>query len=416
MVLQQRFRPPGGPGSERPVVDGLDGRCVRGRVAIGVERSQHCRDRARRRRGAGARGAVGEKVGVALIQAGDAVAQPVAGEELGPLHVSLRVDLGQDDFLFLVGADIDRRAGYPARRQREAEERERVAEGRQRLVSEPRVSSPQQGASREEHSLPAVDHAGRMLHDLGTVGEHGGERVGVLDSDRGVKASRIRGRGVRAHAAPVPLRASGWCGRRSRHRRLGRQLVEAGERLGIALGVELLPARQETIDSEDPEHQELALVGTAAGAEGARIRPAHEERVGSQTEDVVDARGPVVRELGQGAHGPQRCLGSVHGAQSDGPGVDELDGRRERGSPALDVRRSHQRSNRTLRRRGAGACRAVGEEVGVALVQADDGVAQAIGCEQLRLSATALGVDLDQNDLLSLVGADIERAAGEPAR
>ena len=67
------------------------------------------------------------------------------------------------------------------------------------------------------------------------VGEQGGERVGVAGGDRGVDAGRVRGRGVRSHAALAP----GGSGRRGR-RRLGRQLVEARERLGVALGVELL--------------------------------------------------------------------------------------------------------------------------------------------------------------------------------
>ena len=63
--------------------------------AIEVERRTHRRDRARRRRGAGARRALGEELGVALVQAGDGVAQPVGGEDLGPPAPSLRVDLDQ---------------------------------------------------------------------------------------------------------------------------------------------------------------------------------------------------------------------------------------------------------------------------------------------------------------------------------
>ena len=73
-------------------------------------------------------------------------------------------------------------------------------------------------------------------------------------------------------------------------RRLGRQLVEAGERLGVAVDVELLEARQEAIASEDPEQEELPLEGAAAGAVGAEERPPHEERIGLQAEDVVCRR------------------------------------------------------------------------------------------------------------------------------
>ncbi len=59
-------------------------------------------------------------------------------------------------------------------------------------------------------------------------------------------------------------------------------------------------ARQKTIDSEDPERRELPLEGAAAGAVGAEVRPADEQRVGAQAEDVVVADGDVVGDLEQG--------------------------------------------------------------------------------------------------------------------
>ena len=127
----------------------------------------------------------------------------------------------------------------------------------------------------------------------------------------------------------------------------------------------------------------MPLEGAAAGAVGAEVRPAHEERVGSQGEDVVDAVGDVVGELEQGADAPQHGFGSAHGPEPDGPVVDELDVGRERRGVAIEVRRSQQRRDRARRRRGAGALGAVGEELGVALVQPGDGVAQAVGGEDL---------------------------------
>ena len=89
-----------------------------------------------------------------------------------------------------------------------------------------------------------------------------------------------------------------------------------------------------------------SLERTAAGAVRADVRPAYEERVGSQGEDVVDARGGVFRELEQGADTLQQRFGSVHGPQPDGPVVHVLDGRRPRRSAAIEaieVPRSHQR-------------------------------------------------------------------------
>ena len=80
----------------------------RERPAVG--RSQQRHDRACRRRGADARGAVGEELGVQLVQAGDGGAQLVDGEKLAS-----PVDLAQNDDLPLVGADVELPAGYTAR-------------------------------------------------------------------------------------------------------------------------------------------------------------------------------------------------------------------------------------------------------------------------------------------------------------
>ena len=108
-----------------------------------------------------------------------------------------------------------------------------------------------------------------------------------------------------------------------------------------------------------------------------------EERVGAQREDVVDAVVEVVRELGAGAELLQERLRSAHGPDPEGPVVDELDGGRERRGVAIEVERSDHRRDRARRRRGAGALGAVGEQLGVALVEAGDGVAEAVGGEEL---------------------------------
>src|SRR5207249_12332357 len=61
-------------------------------------------------------------------------------------------------------------------------------------------------------------------------------------------------------------------------RRLGRQLVEAGECLVLAIGVEELDARHEAIGAEDIDRQEHPLIGTAAGRVGAGAGPAERQR------------------------------------------------------------------------------------------------------------------------------------------
>src|SRR5207244_1986759 len=154
--------------AERPVVDVLTVRRDDRVDGVRVWAPQY-RDRARRRRGAGAFRAVGEELGVALVQPGDGVAKPLGREYLDPPATAL------------------------------------------------------------------------------LVGEQSGERVEVSGDDGGVQAGDVRGRGVRALAAPVPLRNSGWCGRVSR-RWPGRQLIEAGERFVLTIAVEELDARQ-AIDS-----------------------------------------------------------------------------------------------------------------------------------------------------------------------
>ena len=100
---------------------------------------------------------------------------------------------------------------------------------------------------------------------------------------------------------------------------------------------------------------------------------------------------------------PQRALGSAHRPEPEGPAVDELDVRREPLRRAIGVERSAACvRDRARRRRGAGALGAFGEQLGVALVEAGDGVAEAVGGEDLGPPASSLGVDLDQDDLLSI--------------
>ena len=80
------------------------------------------------------------------------------------------------------------------------------------------------------------------------------------------------------------------------------------------------------------------------------------------------------------------------------------------------VPRSLYQRHRSRRRRRARALGPVGQQLGVALVQADDGVAQMLGGEALVPPPLPLGVDLEQSDYLSLVGANIERPTGVGAR
>src|SRR5438876_5745587 len=130
-----------------------------------------------------------------------------------------------------------------------------------------------------------------------------GDRGRVARGKGGLEAGGARGRGVRSHAAFAFLNDPGWGGGRAGWRRR-RQLVEAGERLVLALAVELLPARDEAIGSQDPQLAKASFERAAAGAVRAGVHPPYEERVGSQGEDVVDARGEAVCEVEQRADAP----------------------------------------------------------------------------------------------------------------
>src|SRR5262249_51419699 len=149
------------------VVDDFDGRSERGGVAIWIEPAQHRSDRARRRCGAGTLGAVGEQLGVPLVESHDGLGQAVDGEALGTPAETLFVDLVQGDEPDLVVADVELSAGRSAGADPLAEQSERLTEGRQLLASVREVPSPgERSAPHVAQFLPAVRGASRMIDDL----------------------------------------------------------------------------------------------------------------------------------------------------------------------------------------------------------------------------------------------------------
>src|SRR5262245_65214472 len=109
-----------------------------------------------------------------------------------------------------------------------------------------------------------------MVDDVAGIRKTGRDRVEVSGSDRRLDAGSVRGRGIRRHAAYGLLRRSGWRSE-SRGRRFGGQLVEAGERLGGAAGVEDLDPRQETVGADGTQSEARRFVDPAAGAIPAAI-------------------------------------------------------------------------------------------------------------------------------------------------
>src|SRR5262249_52147611 len=149
----------------------------------------------------------------------------------------------------------------------------------------------------------------------------------------------------------------------------------------------------------------------AARAQNARRRQTYKKRVGPQCNDVVYMRRDVFREIQQRTDDlMENGFRTLARSQADeGSMVNPLDRRRER--RRLDSRRdgTQQLRDRPRRPRGALALGPRGEQLGVALVQADDSFSEPVGSEDLGPSALALRIDLVEIDPLYLVGADIER-------
>src|SRR5262249_8393732 len=107
-------------------------------------------------------------------------------------------------------------------------------------------------------------------------------------------------------------------GRRDRH------LVEAGERLVLPIGVEVLETRDAAVGSEGPQLKELALEGAAADALDAGKRPPPEEHIALQAEDFVFGERGIVGEIEPGAVVLEERCGSSRGPGSQDPAIDGL--------------------------------------------------------------------------------------------
>src|SRR5262249_2472168 len=140
-----------------------------------------------------------------------------------------------------------------------------------------------------EISLAVVDDAGRVVHDFESIGGQAGDALGVSCGERGILAGGVRRGGVRSYPALAPIRGSRWC---------GRELVEAGERLGVAIDVEYLVPCEPTVGSESHEPEVRPFEGATADAIRAEVRPTPEERVGSYGKDVIDAKRDALCHLG----------------------------------------------------------------------------------------------------------------------
>src|ERR1700687_1380054 len=111
------------------------------------------------------------------------------------------VDLEEKEVLALDGPEGSKFFAGCAERGRQAAQRERLAEGRQRLDTVRHILSTRQRAQREEYAVPVVDRAGWTVDELHAVGEQIRNRVEVPCGDCCIQAGGVRGRGVRTHPA-----------------------------------------------------------------------------------------------------------------------------------------------------------------------------------------------------------------------
>src|SRR5262249_57936259 len=115
----------------------------------------------------------------ALVRTHEGLPEAGGAEELRVPLSPLRVARDHRDLPFLVGAPAERAAGKPARRYRLAAERERVAEGCERLVREARIPGLEKRGPRGERSPPVVGDASGMSDGFSILVEDGRERGGV---------------------------------------------------------------------------------------------------------------------------------------------------------------------------------------------------------------------------------------------
>src|SRR5215468_7748317 len=154
----------------------------------------------------------------------------------------------------------------------------------------------------------------------------------------------------------------------------------------------------------------------ALAALGRRGRPAHEGHLGSQAKDVIEPGDDVVGDVEERVQPVEVGCGAARRPDSDDAAmVDELEGRGHRGGVAIEVKRSGHRRDRARRRGGAGARRAVGEYLGIALIEPGDGIAQPIAGEDLAPPLPSLRVDLDRTDYFSFKGTEVELLVCYPA-
>src|SRR5262249_47190032 len=155
------------------------------------------------------------------------------------------------------------------------------------------------------------------------------------------------------------------------------------------------------VGSEDPEPDKHPLVAATTGAAGAGMCPSREQRVRPETDNVVVTEDDVVGDLQNGAQLLPVRFGATCEPGPEDPVIDALDVGCPRRRLTIEIEWADGRRDRSRHRGGAGTRGAVWQEVGIAVVEPDDGIAHAVGGERLPPSPSPVRIDLDQVQLLS---------------
>jgi hypothetical protein len=143
------------------------------------------------------------------------------------------------------------------------------------------------------------------------------------------------------------------------------------------------------------------------------MRSKHDERVGPEREDVVPAgRGGGFDQVDHRAERGDHGVASPYRLVPDAAVVDHLDLGRERPAVRVFAQHSHGASDR----RRSLALGAGGQVLGIALVQAHDGIAQVVERKDLAAPQPPLVVHLDEVEDRPLERSDVDVLEAEAAR
>ena len=197
-----------------------------GGQAIEVEAAEHRPHQRQRPRHLIPGRTLRQRLGIALVQAGDGVAEAIGGEGLLPADQPTRVGLEDAERFALVLSDVEPTSCGSGRAHPAREEHQRIAERGERPVGVLRIARSQQAANRFDRSLAIPRGSGPMIELVVGVAEQD-QRFVVSAREPGIERSNRRGRRVQPQRARCRLRLRSARRCRRGHRTLARRAARA---------------------------------------------------------------------------------------------------------------------------------------------------------------------------------------------